>query len=73
MTAISGTTYERIRYACQNWVTVFNDNMQRLEDTGLYLENLFDVDITGGLNDGDVLQWNGSKFVPVAPTFMMTT
>lgn len=60
MASIPNSTLERIRFACQGWGPVFNDNMDRLENTLLKLSNLYDVDITrfGGLADKDVLAWD---------------
>lgn len=72
MSVISGSTLERLRWAAQGYGAVLNDNFQRLEDVYLKVSGMGDVDTTG-LSDGDVLQWNGSLWVPVAPTFMTTT
>lgn len=74
MVVISGSTLEKIRYACLGWGAIHNDNIQRLEDTLLKVSALSDVLLTG-LTDGQVLRWNEaiSKWVNVDKGFMTTT
>lgn len=52
-----------------DWDGHHDDNFTLLNSTLLKLSALFDVDVTG-LNDGDVLVYNGStkKWEPEAPT-----
>jgi len=72
MTAISGSTLERIRWACSGWGTIFNANIQRLEDLYLTIPGQGDVQLTS-LTDKDILQWNGTKWVNMPSGFMTTT
>lgn len=59
-----------VDYGESAWLTHFNYNWQRLNDTLLKLSALLDVDVSGGLNDGDVLWWvaASTKFKPRHPT-----
>ena len=62
MVVISGSTLERIRFACIGWGAVFNDNIRRLDTNLLKLSALPDVDLTrySGLADKDVLRYDNS-------------
>jgi hypothetical protein len=44
----------------QGWNSVIADNMIRLDGSLLWMENLIDVEITGGFADGDVLKWDAA-------------
>ena len=70
------TLLERLTWSQQGWQKVLSDNMEKLEDTLLYVDGLLDVDITS-LADKDILQWNSSsqKFenVPYTDVFPETT
>lgn len=71
----TSTSLEKIRFACQGWGTIFNDNIQRLEDTYLHLSNLNDVDTSGGVSDKDVLVYSTTshRWEPMSSGFMATT
>ncbi|HPY64438.1 MAG TPA: hypothetical protein PKW87_07100 [Bacillota bacterium] len=71
---LSPTQLEKLRYSCQGWVAVFNENMERLNDTLLKVASLTDVQLSG-LADGDVLRYNSGtkKWVNVKSGFLTTT
>jgi len=71
---LSATDLERLRFAHQGWNTLYNANINRLNDTYLKISGLLDVSITS-LTDKDVLQYNSgiSKWENVSSGFLTTT
>ena len=63
MTIDSNTGLETANYSTPNWVHIHNKNVELLNDLLLRVSGLVDVDLTG-LEDGQILMWDGSEFVP---------
>jgi len=61
----SSTDLEHVRYAQEAWSRALDSNFNLLNDTLLKVSGMQDVNLSG-LADTEVLQWNGSYFVPVA-------
>ena len=71
---LTTTDLEKIGWACQGWIGVHNENMERLNDKYLKLSGLQDVNIPS-LNDNDVLVYNSatSHWINHSYGFLTTT